>query len=97
MGFTNDTAREAGKKSRRGKDKQTKIIRECLSDTFLLNQENINRWFQEVADKDPAKALELLLKLSSLVVPKPRNNTSETNCSSMGSVNVKIIKPDSTG
>ena len=72
MGFNSQTGSAAGKKSKRGEDIQLKAIRGKFQSVLEKNQPNIQKWLDEVAKDDPAKALELLLKLSSFVIPKPR-------------------------
>ncbi len=73
MAFNSETGRQAGKKSKRKSDAQLKEIREKFSDLIKENQVNIQRWLESVAEDDPAKALELILKMSSFVLPKPRS------------------------
>ena len=73
MAFNSVTGRQAGKKSKRKSDSQLKEIREKFSDLIKENQVNIQRWLESVAEDDPAKALELILKMSSFVIPKPRS------------------------
>lgn len=72
MGFTSATAKAAGKKSKRSTDSQIKEIRKLYSNTLLNNTHKTQQLFDEVAKEDPAKALEILLKLGSFVIPKPR-------------------------
>lgn len=43
------------------------------------NLPKIETWLSEVATKDPARALEFLLKLSEFVVPKMRATDLTTN------------------
>jgi hypothetical protein len=42
------------------------------SNTLLNNTHKIQQLFDEVAKEDPAKALEILLKIGSFIIPKPR-------------------------
>jgi len=72
MAFDNETGKKAGKLSKRGADTQLKELRDFYSNLLENNQDNIQNWFDAVAKKDPAKALELILKLSSFIIPKPR-------------------------
>ena len=73
MGFDSKTAAEAGKKSKRPKDIQLKELRKGFADILSNNKCNVNKWLDEVAKEDPAKALELLLKIGSFIIPKPRS------------------------
>lgn len=72
MTFNTETAKEAGKISKRGSDSQLKELREVYSKILDENTDNIQTWLKEVAETDPAKALDLLLKIGSFVIPKPR-------------------------
>tara|TARA_R110001632_G_scaffold99335_1_gene206064 strand:- start:563 stop:847 length:285 start_codon:yes stop_codon:yes gene_type:complete len=72
MAFDKDSGKEAGKKSKRGQDTQLKELRECYSDILENNKGNIQNWIDKIAQNDPAKALELIIKLGSYVIPKPR-------------------------
>ena len=63
MAFDTETGKEAGKKSKRGQDTQLKELRECYSEILENNKGNIQEWIDKVAETDPAKALELILKL----------------------------------
>jgi len=81
MGFDKETASLAGKKSKRGQDNNLKEIRETFRNILENNQPNIQNWLEEVAKNDPAKALDLLLKMSSFVVSKPRSVELEVDIS----------------
>ena len=72
MAFNKDTGAEAGKKSKRGTNNQLKEIREVYHDILNNNTNNIQGWFDKIAEENPAKALELMLKLGSYVIPKPK-------------------------
>ena len=62
--FDSKKGSEAGKMSKRGKDSQLSEIRSKFSDILDSNIDNINKWIDELAVDDPAKAIELLLKMS---------------------------------
>lgn len=72
MAFTKETARISGSKSKRGAGKLTKETKEIFIDILNANKSNINLWLKETAKDSPSKALELLLKISSFVLPKPK-------------------------
>jgi hypothetical protein len=71
----------------------TERIKEAYTDLLEGNLPNIQRWLNQVASEDPARALDFLMKLSPFVVPKkvssdinfdspieiiiPRNETKE--------------------
>ena len=50
--------------------KTTAKIKEYYLDLLDNNLENIQRWLNQTAQEDPAKALDFLLKLSPFVIPK---------------------------
>ncbi len=52
------------------KDKTNKEIREAYQELVEGNLSNIKKWLDEIAEKDPAKALDFMLKLSEYIVPK---------------------------
>jgi len=59
-------------------NKVTTEIRQAYADLIHGNLENITHWLQEVAIKDPQKAIDLLIKLSPFVLPKKTElNTPE--------------------
>ena len=70
MAFDKDTGASAGKKSKRGSSKQINEIREVYSELLHNNKDKLQEWFDEVGKQDPAKALDLMLKMSAFVLPK---------------------------
>jgi len=61
----NPAGRPAG-----AKDKAQSEIKESFQLLVEGNLQNIETWLNNVATKDPGKALELVLKLSEFVLPK---------------------------
>ena len=51
-------------------NKSTGIVREAIANLLERNAPNMDRWLNEVADKDPHKALDLMQKLSEYHIPK---------------------------
>ena len=72
MAFNSKTAKLAGSKSKRGKAKTTMELQTSFNIIIANNLENLDKWVKEVARKDPAKAMDLILKLSSFILPKAR-------------------------
>ncbi len=70
MPFNKDTAKEAGRISKRGSDNQLKELREAYSNLLESNSQNIQTWLDRVAKDNPAKALELFIKMGAFVMPK---------------------------
>ena len=52
------------------KNKNTQQIREAYQLLTEQNLDNMNRWLQQTAHEDPAKAMDLMLKLSEYIIPK---------------------------
>lgn len=52
------------------KDKAKTDIKQAYQSLVEGNLSNIENWLNEVATKDPAKAIELLLRLSEFILPK---------------------------
>ena len=72
MAFNKETGSSAGKKSKRGSSKEVKEIREVFSELLNDNKDKLQGWIDEVGETDPAKAIDLLIKLTSFVLPKFR-------------------------
>ncbi|MDC1205154.1 hypothetical protein N8085_07140, partial [Salibacteraceae bacterium] len=51
-------------------NKVSKDVREAYQALIESNLENMNSWLTEVSKEDPAKALELIIRLSGFVLPK---------------------------
>ena len=71
MPFTKETAREAGKRSKRSKDTNVAAIRNLYAEFLDNNTDKIQSLFDRVAQEDAAKALDILFKFSSYVIAKP--------------------------
>lgn len=52
------------------KDKAQANIKQAYQSLVEGNLSNIETWLKEVASKDPAKALDFMLKISEFIVPK---------------------------
>jgi hypothetical protein len=60
-------------------NKITMEIKEAFKNLIEQNTPNMIAWMQEIADKDPAKALSLCADLAEFVVPKlARTDTNVT-------------------
>ena len=84
MAFTKETALISCRKSKRGQGKVKTETKEIFTDILDANQDNIQEWLNETARESPSKALELLIKISSFVLPKPKAvdiNLVQNNCS----------------
>lgn len=57
--------------SRKGKpNKATAEIRDAFKRLVEDNLDNMKIWLSDVAEEDPEKALQILLKMSEFLVPK---------------------------
>ena len=72
MGFTSDSAKEAGaKSSRKGSgNKNLDPIREAFSKLIEDNLDNMTKWLKTVAKDNPKQALDIIQGLSEYCVPK---------------------------
>lgn len=51
-------------------NKQTKEIREAYQKLTEDNLDNMTIWLSQIAGDDPAKAMDLMLRLSEYIIPK---------------------------
>lgn len=52
------------------KNKATEEIRQAYQRLTEANLENMTLWLQQIAAEDPAKAMDMMIKLSEYVIPK---------------------------
>lgn len=55
-------------------NKTTKEVREIFKNLLCENENKIQELFNQVAKENPAKALELIIKITQLVTPKPTSS-----------------------
>ena len=79
--MANNTGIKYGGRQKGTPNKATAKLREASTDLLEDNMGQVQELFDKVAEKNPQKALELMLKLSEFVLPKLRaievNNESE--------------------
>jgi len=79
--MANNTGIKYGGRQRGTANKATARLREAFTDLLEGNMGRLQELLDKVAEKNPQKALELLLKLSEFAIPKLRaievNNESE--------------------
>lgn len=80
--FTKGVSGNANGRPHGAKDKTNKEIREAFQELIEGNLANIESWLKKVAVKDPAKAIDLILKLSEFIVPKLRSVEMQAEISS---------------
>ena len=54
---------------RKGPNKSTKLMKEAFAMLVENNLPNMDRWISQIASEDPAKAMDLIIKLSERFVP----------------------------
>ena len=90
--MANNTGIKYGGRQKGTPNKATARLREAFTELLEDNMGNVQELFDKVAEKNPQKALELLLKLSEFALPKLRaievNNESEDKQTSL---NINII------
>lgn len=75
------------------KNRSSVAIRKAYSDLIEGNLDNITTWLDETAKKDPARAIELLVKLTGFVLPK----LNKTDVTSLGEkINIILPRPKDT-
>ena len=91
--MANKTGIKYGGRQKGTANKATASLREAFTDLLEDNMGRLQELLDKVAEKNPQKALELLLKLSEFVLPKLRaievNNESEEAMHT--SLNINII------
>lgn len=70
MPFTSETAKKAGKKSKRGPEESTVKVRKAVQQLLDKNSERIEELFDEIAKDDPRGALYLFRDLLEFSLPK---------------------------
>ena len=90
--MANNTGIKFGGRQKGTPNKATARLREAFTELLEDNMSMVQELFDKVAEKNPQKALELLLKLSEFALPKLRaievNNESEDKQTSL---NINII------
>ena len=72
MPFNKESGKQAGRKSKRSKSKSTLELQSIFGDVLANNAKNIEFWINETAKKQPDKALDLIIKIASFLMPKIR-------------------------
>ena len=91
MPFDSKTAAEGGKASKRGKGKTSIAMRDTFTSILSANLENVQLWIKEVALTDPAKAIDLLLKMSSFVLSKPKAIELDVNTKTCSCIDLSLL------
>ena len=70
--MANNTGRKYGGRKKSLSNKGSVELREAFTELLQCNIGKVQELFDKVAEKNPQKALEILLKLSEFAVPKMR-------------------------
>lgn len=68
--FNSKTASEAGKKSKRKRDKQISDLRDLLIDLTEENKEKLKEALNRVFEQSPSRYIDQYIKLLAFVIPK---------------------------
>ncbi|MDB9963722.1 hypothetical protein OAD50_01425 [Vicingaceae bacterium] len=98
MPFDTESGKKAGKKSKRSKSKSTIELQDIFSSILSDNADNIQKWLNNTAEKQPDKALDLILKMSSFVMPKIRavelEEIKQCNCENLSKLTpISFVSP----
>ena len=72
MKFNKENAKLNCKKRKRGLSKTNQELMNIFQGVIEANEKNIGKWLEATAKESPTKALELLLKISSFIMSKPK-------------------------
>ena len=59
-----------GGKPKGALNKTTRDIKEAYKELIEKNLDNLTKWLDKIAEKDPEKAIRILTELSEYVIPK---------------------------
>lgn len=68
--MANTTGKKFGGRKKGTPNKSTKETRETFKKVLNDNLDNLDVWLNKVADKNPEKAINILLKISEFIIPK---------------------------
>ena len=68
--MANTTGKKFGGREKGTPNKQTKEIRNAYKLLIEDNLDNMTKWIKSIADDNPEKAMDIIIKLSEYVVPK---------------------------
>ena len=68
--MANTTGKKFGGREKGTPNKSTKEIRDTFKNILNSNIDNLDVWIKKVAEKNPEKAVNILLKISEFILPK---------------------------
>lgn len=60
-------------------NKTTSELKEAFNKLLNTNTRNLSKWLERVAVEDPAKAIELVIKMAAFVIPKLQRSNFEVD------------------
>ena len=94
MPFNSKTGREAGKKSKRTRDKQLSEIRGFITDFTEDNKEKLIDAFNRIHKTSPSKYIEYYLKLLAYNIPRADNSINEIERNENIAINFRENRPE---
>lgn len=73
-------------------NKDVKQLRDSLTFLFENNIEQFEDWFNKVADKDPAKAIELSIRMAEYCIPKLNREITSQDEDNLVTYSVKFAE-----
>ena len=75
-------------------NKTSSEFKEAVAELIDCNQSKLQIWLDKVAEDDPAKAFDLVIKMMEFVIPKlSRTEYKEPAQESITQVNIQLIDP----
>tara|TARA_R110000764_G_scaffold153401_1_gene241324 strand:+ start:701 stop:1015 length:315 start_codon:yes stop_codon:yes gene_type:complete len=89
--MANTTGQKFGGREKGTPNKDTKDIRKVYSKLLEDNESKLQSLFNQVAEKNPQKAIELILKMSEFVLPKLRSTELIQDTAPINNLKIEII------
>jgi DNA-binding MurR/RpiR family transcriptional regulator len=89
--MANTTGQKFGGREKGTPNKDTKDIRKVYSKLLEDNESKLQSLFNQVAEKNPQKAIELILKMSEFVLPKLRSTELIQDTDPIRKIKIEII------
>ena len=72
-------------------NKATGVFRDTVNRLLADNAENVSEWLGQVAQQDPARALDLLVRLAEYAVPKLSRTEVQADVMTSGPTRIEIV------
>jgi hypothetical protein len=78
-------------------NKEAKAIREAFAKLLEGKMEDVEGWLDEIRENDPAKAFDLMLKMTDFILPKLKAVETTINTEEgISSIKIEVVKNDTT-